>query len=378
MILIEREQRDGIVLIVLMIISALLLLASPYISYKLAFGQLFEAVSTTASGWMGALTATGIELAGVSYGSALQRQASETRIEGQAQAETGRAQAGRSASDLQARGQQLLGLQSAAASRTQSLGAIVGGYQMALRMNEAQRQASTGMIEQSRRQQVTNIGADRSFGQSQTGIQVGREERDLRIGQSQQNITTLTQRTIDVADNTMHGLARLGGESMPLLPAAGDAAKLLTGPARGAAEIRINNSTTDARVSSVQMAGQSSGENYEYTARMREHAANGYASEATRITSEQAAANNASARVQRDLSAGGVQTAYQQQVQGVSGAYQLNLQANQVNLDGALQAAQVMEESGMKAVKLEQMSQIVHTLSRDVARRAELAMTLRY
>jgi hypothetical protein len=34
-----------VVLIVLMVVSALLLLASPYISYKLAFGQIFEAVS---------------------------------------------------------------------------------------------------------------------------------------------------------------------------------------------------------------------------------------------------------------------------------------------------------------------------------------------
>ena len=74
-----------------MVLGALLLLASPYLSYKIAFGQIFEAVSTTASGWMGALTATGIEVAGVSYGSALQRQASETRIEGQAQSETARA-----------------------------------------------------------------------------------------------------------------------------------------------------------------------------------------------------------------------------------------------------------------------------------------------
>jgi hypothetical protein len=31
---------------------------------------------------MGALTATGIEIAGITFGSALQRQASETRIEG--------------------------------------------------------------------------------------------------------------------------------------------------------------------------------------------------------------------------------------------------------------------------------------------------------
>jgi hypothetical protein len=38
----------------------------------------------------------------------------------------------------------------------------------------------------------------------------------------------------------------------------------------------------------------------------------------------------------------------------------------------------VMKVSGMKAVKLEQMSQIVTTLSRDLARRAEQALTLRY
>ena len=92
-----------IAIIVLMIVGALLLLASPYLSYKLAFGQLFEAVSTTASGWMGAMTATGMEIAGVAYGSALQRQASETLIKGQAQSEIARASAGRQASDLQAR-----------------------------------------------------------------------------------------------------------------------------------------------------------------------------------------------------------------------------------------------------------------------------------
>lgn len=45
-----------VVLIMLMVISSLLLLASPYFSYKLAFGQIFEAVSVTAAGWMGALT----------------------------------------------------------------------------------------------------------------------------------------------------------------------------------------------------------------------------------------------------------------------------------------------------------------------------------
>jgi len=38
-----------VILMVMMLLGALLLLASPYISYKLAFGQVFEAISTTAS-----------------------------------------------------------------------------------------------------------------------------------------------------------------------------------------------------------------------------------------------------------------------------------------------------------------------------------------
>jgi len=47
-------------------------------------------------------------------------------------------------------------------------------------------------------------------------------------------------------------------------------------------------------------------------------------------------------------------------------------------LSGALKAAEIMRSSGMKAVKLDQMSQIVNTLSRDLARRTEMAMSLRY
>lgn len=113
-----------IALTVIMVLSALLLLSSPYISYKLAFGQVFEAVSTTASGWLGAFAATGLEIAGLRYGTALQRQAGEARIEGQYQAEQARALAIKDASNLTSRAQQILGLQSAAATRSQALGAI--------------------------------------------------------------------------------------------------------------------------------------------------------------------------------------------------------------------------------------------------------------
>ena len=249
---------------------------------------------------------------------------------------------------------------------------------MALQMNEAQRQATTGLIEQSRQQQVVGILADRSYGQRQAGIQASREERDLRITQGQQNISTLANRTLDMTDHLAGGFARLGGASAPLLPAAEEGTKIITSGARGMADISINNTTTDARVGSVRIAGQSQSENVESTTKMREYAADIYAERATGIASQQAAANNAAARINRDLAAGGVESAYRKQVQGVTQAYQLSLDANQVNLSGALKAAQIMQSSGMKAVRLDQMSQIVSTLSRDLARRTELAMTMRY
>ncbi|MGH9841783.1 MAG: hypothetical protein ACREEM_23765 [Blastocatellia bacterium] len=310
-----------VVLIVLMIVGALLLLASPYISYKLAFGQIFEAVSATAAGWMGALTATGIEIAGIAFGSALQRQASETRIEGQAQAEIARAMAARESSDLQARAHKILGMQSAAASRVQSMGAISGGYAMALQMNEAQRQATTGLIAQSRDQQVTGILADRSFGQRHAGIQMSREERDLRISQAQQNTGTIVHRSADVGEHAVTGLAKLGGDSLPLLPAAPSAMKIVTSGLRGAADISMNNTATDGRIGSVRIAGQSQIENVESTTKMREYAAEIYADRATTISNQQAIANNAAARINRDVAAGGVESAYRKQIYGVAQAY---------------------------------------------------------
>src|SRR5262249_19048777 len=146
----------------------------------------------------------------------------------------------------------------------------------------------------------------------------------------------------------------------------------------GAADIAITNIATGARVNSVRIAGQSQIENYESTTRMREYAADIYADRVTGIANQQASANNAAVRINRNLAAGGVESAYRQQVHGVSQAYQLNLDANQINLSGALKAAEIMRASGMKAVKLDQMSQIVSTLSRDLAKRTEMAMTLRY
>ena len=133
-----------------------------------------------------------------------------------------------------------------------------------------------------------------------------------------------------------------------------------------------------AHVGNVRHARSGTQDNYETTAQMRIGAANHYAQEASQIAVRQATANIAAAKANRDLAAGGVERGYHQQIQGVNSAYQLNLEANQLQLAGALKAAEVVQVSGLKAIKLEQMSQIVTTLSRDIARRAEQALTMRY
>ncbi len=367
-----------LILITLMVLGALLLLSSPYISYKLAYGQVFEALSTTASGWMGAFAATGLEVAGVKYGTALQRQAGEARIEGQYQAEQARALAIRDAGNLTNRAQQLLGLQSAAASRSQSLGAIAGGYAMSVQATEAQRVASLGLIEQARRQQVTGLLADRSFGEQQTHIGMRREENDLRIAQTERGTSIVSSRAMDIAEGAAGTMGAIEAPSLSTLSGMRESIKMGAAPARMFNETSINNITADARVENLRRARGEHIENYEFTGQMRIDAAEQYAVNAGRIAEVQSSAMKVAAATQRNVAAGGVERGYRQQLMGVNSAYQLNLEANQANFAGAMKAAELVQASGMKAVKLEQMSQIVTTLSRDLARRTEQALTIRY
>jgi hypothetical protein len=319
-----------------------------------------------------------LEVLGLKYGTALQRQAGETRIEGQYQAEQARAVYSKDAANLASRSQQILGLHSASSNRSQALGGIAGGYAMSTQMTEAQRNATLELTEQNRRQQVTGLLADRSFGQQQTNIAMRREENDVRLTQRDKNVNTIVNKSMDTLEHGTGAIAGIAGEGLPTVPAFREGTKAITDPFRAYNEIAINNTTTDARVDYLRSARRDHVDNYEFTGQMRIDAAEHYAQESGRIANTQAVGNIAAARSQRDLSAGGVERGYRQQVSGVNAAYQMNLEANQLNFAGAMKAAELIKASGMKAVKLEQMSQIVTTLSRDMARRAELALTMRY
>jgi hypothetical protein len=66
----------------IMLVGALALFFSPYLSYRLASGHVLEGVSTVASGWMASIAATAVEFAGVRQSASLHRQAENTQIHG--------------------------------------------------------------------------------------------------------------------------------------------------------------------------------------------------------------------------------------------------------------------------------------------------------
>ncbi len=77
-----------------MSLSGLSLWASPFIAYKVATGQVYESVSSTVSGWMGAIVDAGVELYSASLASSIMRQAEEKQAQGHYQDEVTRATAG--------------------------------------------------------------------------------------------------------------------------------------------------------------------------------------------------------------------------------------------------------------------------------------------
>lgn len=77
---------------VIMMICGLCMFASPFISYKLAQGGVFEAIAGTVSGWMGAMIGTGISMWSSATGASISKQAAETSASYNAGAESVQAQ----------------------------------------------------------------------------------------------------------------------------------------------------------------------------------------------------------------------------------------------------------------------------------------------
>jgi hypothetical protein len=96
-----------IIAIVIMTIAGLSLWMSPVIAYKVAMGQVYESVSSTVSGWAGALVGAGIELYSSAMAASIANQGERTQIQGQYTGELTRAGAAYEAGKLSALANQI-------------------------------------------------------------------------------------------------------------------------------------------------------------------------------------------------------------------------------------------------------------------------------
>jgi hypothetical protein len=69
-----------ILAVLIMAVAGLSLWASPVIAYKVASGQIYESVSSTISGWMGAIVGAGVEFYSASAAAQINRQAEQTEM----------------------------------------------------------------------------------------------------------------------------------------------------------------------------------------------------------------------------------------------------------------------------------------------------------
>src|SRR5829696_2524623 len=139
--IIKNNAYDPTIIIIatlcIMLVNGLMLWLSPYLAYRVATGQVFEAVSSTASGWMAAIVGSAVEFQGLKTGAALQRQAVNTQTQGAYQAEMTRAKGSLDASNIGANARQIAAHANIEGNKVPTLSAIAGGADTARGMAQS-------------------------------------------------------------------------------------------------------------------------------------------------------------------------------------------------------------------------------------------------
>ncbi len=116
-----------ILAVLIMAVAGLSLWASPMIAYKVASGQIYESVSSTISGWMGAIVGAGVEFYSASAAAQITNMADQMQALGGFGAEMMRAEAGKDAGNLGIRARQSEKLAQLFAQRDQQIGLAKAG-----------------------------------------------------------------------------------------------------------------------------------------------------------------------------------------------------------------------------------------------------------
>ena len=342
-----------ILTLVIMLINGLILWLSPYLSYRIATGQIFEAVSGTASGWMAAIVGSAVEFAGLKAGASLQRQAENTQTQHGYQAETTRANAALDASNLGANSRQISGHANIEGNRQATLAAIAGGAQTARGMAQSSANFTIAATNAQVGDSIRQTWARADQANTQTGISQGAE-------------------SVRIASEARARKQEIWGSATTAIPYAGTGVinPLFSNVAVGNRTRNLNRANNEFSNSTIQ--------NETATAKRVQDSQDIYRSNMQTATDAQLEGNIAAINAGAGTAAGGANRGATIAKHGVDQAYALELKANQTQFDGTVKAASQIQEGNLEAARLRELSTIITGVARDMDRRIEEGMRQRY
>ncbi len=365
----------------IMLVSALALFASPYISYRVASGQVFEGISGVMSGWMAALTGMVVEVAGVRQAAGLERQAQTIQAHGTYGGEVTRAGASFEAGNLGVQARKLSALAAARGALTSTLGQIYGSK------TQATQQAQAGQLFG-----VTSAGATAALSKSDIGVRLDQGVGDLNARRQRDLDFTEANRSADTkrwfGDKLIMG-SSYGADA--IRGATKDSKRFETGAkivgagveiAGGAGGLYLQHKSIQDRAAGQKSAVNSSTDKM---VQIQEQAASGltgnqdaYVKQMTEIHQRYSQDQIAAIRAGADQSAGGATRGTSITMGGISRGASIEMRANKAMLEGSIAAAGQMRDASLQAAKLHMAATIVHHMTRDAARRIEQGLTMRY
>jgi hypothetical protein len=341
-----------IITLVIILINGMMLWLSPYLAYRIATGQIFEAVSSTASGWMAAIVGSAIEFTGLKAGASLQRQAENTQTQGGYQAEMTRARGSLDAANLGANARQISGHANIEGNRTATLSAIAGGAQTA-----------RGMAQSSA-----------NFTVAATRAQVADTNRQMWYRANQANAQTSFSQgseSIRIAGDASSSHIQNKGSALGGVPYAGPAIGSVFSDVGITRRNRANNLANNTFATNTI-------HNETATANKVQESQFTYRGDMETATQAQLDGNISAINAGAGTAAGGANRGAAIAASGVDKAYSLEVQANQVQFGSTTTAAGQIKDANLEASHLRELSTIISGVARDMDRRIEEGMRQRY
>ncbi len=372
-----------ILAILILTIAGLSLWMSPMIAYKVTMGQVYESVSSTVSGWVGALVGAGIELYSSSIAASISNQADRTQIQGQYAGEVTRAGAAYEGGKLSALANQIRGITGTEATRISSVGGIYGGLLRGIGAIDTERvfgnesaaalaKLNTSDIWARNQQAVADMNAERK--QQSANIETDRaaDERHwwgskIIWGADWAGGAVRTWMS-DSASDRQTAKGRLAGSIVEVGGAAiGLYQQLQSIQDRAAGKTTALNEAIDTRISNQELASllltQNQGVYLWDMVGANERRALGLTFAEITGADQAAAGANLGAEVAKG---------------GINQGYQLDLQSNKINYEGAVSAAAQVRDASFEAARLRAVASVVSAVGHNIARDMEQGLTLRY